>query len=166
MKIFNLEPINVTGYVFNEQHLAKSHTNYSYESGFSFTGEVIQSLNTLIVTFDILYTIDEDVVDLILPSYTPDKFTIHIEGEIGSGDIFLSYNSSCQFNFESEGFDADLLSITEFLAEYCAHTKAFFNQYGFKPILKKEEEMRMLQTIRADALVAIDNLRGNNMYEF
>ena len=27
---------------------------------------------------------------------------------------FISYKSSCQFNFESEGFDADVTSLTDF----------------------------------------------------
>lgn len=166
MKIFNIKPITVTEYIFKEEHFTKSLTDSSYESGFNIDGEVIESLNTLIITFHILYTVDDETSRFIEYTNDPNTYSIHIEGEMFSGEIFLSYKSSCQFNFESEGFDADVLSITEFLAEYCTHTREFMKQYGFKPIAKKEEGIRMYQTVKADALLAIDNLRANNMYKF
>jgi len=57
MKIFNLTPITVNSYLLNAGHLAESHTNVGYESGFSFTGTMIDSLKTMIITFNILYTV-------------------------------------------------------------------------------------------------------------
>ena len=166
MKIFNVEPIKITEYIFNDEHLAKTHINSSYESTFDITGEIVESLNRLIIEFHILYTVDDETSRTIVFSNDPNKYTIHTTSETGSGEIFLSYKSSCKFNFESEGVNADVLSITEFLTEYCNHTKKFMIQYGFEPIQKKEEEIRMNHRIHEAALIAIENLRANNMYEF
>ncbi|MCT2561764.1 hypothetical protein [Chryseobacterium herbae] len=160
MKIFNVQPITLTEYTVNEEHFGKSLTNGSYESGFSFTSMIVESVNTLIITFDILYSIDNEIPrESILSSDNPDKFTIQVEYEIGGGEIFLSYESSCQFNFESQDYYSDVLSITEFLAEYHTHTIAFLKQNAFKHVLEKEEQMRIRQTFKADAVVAIDSLR-------
>jgi len=76
----------------------------------------VESLNTLIIKFNILYYVGKD------------------------NDLLLSYKSDSQFNFESEGFDADVLSITKFLNDYYAHTETFFQQYGFKSIQEIEEK--------------------------
>lgn len=166
MNIFNIQPIKVTQYIINDRHLAKSRTNYSYESGFDFKCNVVDSLNTMIITFELLYTVGGDFDDLILPSNNSNQFIIEVKGKFGGGDVFLSYNSSCQFNFENEGFDADVLSLTDFLGEYYIYIKTFLNQGGFEPVKEIEEKVRMSHPLKADAICAIDNLRANNMYEF
>ncbi|WP_316801996.1 hypothetical protein [Pedobacter nototheniae] len=166
MKIFNVQPIQVIEYILNEEHLDKSHKNYSYESGFGFTGRVIESLNTMIITFGINYTIDDDhCASNVYPSNS-NKFSIQVEGEIGDGEIFFSYSSSCQFNFKSEGFEEDLQSMIEFLDGYYEHTQTFLTQYAPIQLKAKEEEIRMKHTLKANALAAIENLRENNMYQF
>lgn len=117
MKIFNVRPIKVARYLFNEEHLAKSASKCSYESSFGYNGKKTESLNTFVITFNILHHAGED------------------------NDLLLSYKSYSQFNFESGGFDADVLSIMKFLNEYYKHTAAFFEQYGLKTIPAMEEEI-------------------------
>jgi hypothetical protein len=130
MKIFNLQPIKVTKYLFHEEHLAKDSIQSDYESGFGYKGKKIESLNTLIITFDIRYNVGKD------------------------DDLLVSYKSYSQFNFESEGFDADVLSITKFLNEYYAHTDAFFQQYGLKTIQEIEKERRVERELKSKTHLA------------
>lgn len=164
MKIFNAQPIVINEYIFNVEHLEKSRTDSSYESGFEITGEKAQSLNTMFVVFNILYCVGSINEKEIVTHTGPGKFTIEFSSTSGD-DVFVSYSSSCQFNFESEGFDADVASLTGFLSDYQEHTRSFFTQYGFKPLMQMEEDSRMRQTSKADAIIAIENLRANNMYE-
>ncbi|SHE67140.1 hypothetical protein [Pedobacter caeni] len=165
MKIFNVQPIKVIEYIYNEEHLVKSNTDWNYESGFEFIGKKVQPLNTMFILFHILYCVGSTHEKEIITPTGPGKHTIEFSFIAGE-DVFISYRSSCQFDFESEGFDADVASITDFLADYQAHTQSFFRQYGFNSIIKLEEESRMRHTLKADAIIAIDNLRENNMYEF
>jgi hypothetical protein len=165
MKIFNVQPIIINEYIFNAEHLEKSKTHSSYESGFEIDGEQVESLNTMFVAFHILYCVDSINEKEIVTPVGPGKFTIEFSSTVGDG-VFVSYGSSCQFNFESEGFDADVASITDFLSEYQEHTKSFFIQHGFKPLMQMEENARKQHPLKADAIIAIENLRENNMYEF
>lgn len=140
MKIYNIQPIKVTEYIFNEEHLAKSATGSGYESGFSYNGRKTESLNTLAITFDIRYNVGKNE------------------------DLLLSYKSYGQFNFESEGFDADVLSITKFLNEYYTHTEAFFQQYGLKTI---QEEEKRFGVDRGDSIAHLANwtsLESSDLY--
>lgn len=130
MKIFNLQPIKVTNYLFNEAYFAEDFTQTSYESGFAYKGKKTESLNTLIITFDIRYNVGQD------------------------NDLLLTYKSTSQFNFESEGFDADVLSITKLLNEYYAHTDAFFEQYGLKTIQEIEKECKVRRELKSKAHLA------------
>jgi len=166
MKIFNVQPITINEYIFNDEYIAESLPPTRYESHFNITGEEIDGLNTLFVTFNINYYVDHSVdEENIVTPISPNSWNIQTSFSIGEEE-FISYKSSCQFNFESEGFDADVLSLTEFLTDYQAHTKSFFSQYGYKPLIPIEEETRMLLTLKADAEVAIENLRARNMYDF
>lgn len=165
MKIFNLQPISINEYIYNSEHLAESKTNWGYSSGFEITGEKVGSLNTMYISFDILYNVGSTNEQQVVTHTGPGKYSITFSCEEGE-DVFISYKSSCEFNFESEGFDADLAALTDFLKEYHAHTKSFFSQYGYKPLVEIEEDTRMRHTLTADAKIAIENLRGNNMYEF
>ena len=165
MKIFNVQPIGVNEYIYNDEYLAESQTNRCYSSGFEITGEKSESLNTMYITFNIVYNVGSTNDEEVVTHIGPGKYSIAISFEEG-GDLFISYKSSCQFNFESEGFDADVTSLTDFLRDYQAHTRSFFNQYGHKPLIAIEEEMRKQQSLLADAEIAIENLRANNMYEF
>jgi len=70
------------------------------------------------------------------------------------------------FNFECEGFDADVLSITDFLDQYHVHTRTFLEQYGPKHLIQMENKTRTSHTSKTDALLAIGNLRENQIYEF
>ncbi|QPH38773.1 hypothetical protein [Pedobacter endophyticus] len=170
MKIFNLQPITVTKYIFNEAHLAESHNGHSYSSGFEFKCSVVDSLKTMVISFDILSTVGGvEWEETIISSDDPNGWTVELHGvevEEDAGDILVSYKSSCRFNLENQGLDADIKSMTDFLGEYYLHTQKFLNQYGFESLEAQEEEMRMNYTLRADALIAIENLRGANMYEF
>lgn len=85
--------------------------------------------------------------------------------EEGAGEILMSYKSSCQFNLENEGFDADILSMSNFLSDYNIHTQTFLNQYKSES-LQLEQELFMHPNLHSNAKIAIGNLRGNNMYEF
>lgn len=168
MKIFNLQPITVKEYIFNQEHVAERQNNCNFEYGFFFDCKRVDSLKTMIITFDILYTVGgiESHEEVVI-SDNPDEWIvmgtdIH---EDGAGEILMSYKSCCQFNLENEGFDADLLSISNFLSEYNIHTQTFLNQY--KPqSLQLEKELFTHPTLQANATIAIDNLRGSNMYEF
>lgn len=117
------------------------------------------------ISFEIIYHVGSTNNKEIITHTGPDKYSIAISFEEGE-DLFISYKSSCQFNFESEGFDEDVTSLTDFLRDYQAHTRSFFNQYGHKPLIAIEEETRKQQPLLADAELAIENLRANNMYEF
>lgn len=165
MKIFNVQPITINEYIYNDEFLSESQTNRCYSSGFEITGEKNESLNTMYITFDIVYNVGSTNDEEVVTHTGPGKYSIAISFEEG-GDVFISYKSSCQFNFESEGFDADVTSLTDFLRDYQAHTRSFFNQYGHKPLIAIEEETRKQQPLLADAEIAIENLRANNMYEF
>lgn len=67
-------------------------------------------------------------------------------------------------------FSIDPIRVTEYvfneslLAEYCMHTKNSLGKDGFKSIEGMEKNMRM--SLEANAILAIDCLRLNNMYEF
>ncbi|MGN8068999.1 hypothetical protein [Mucilaginibacter sp. 22184] len=135
MKIFNISPFQVTKYIFNQEHLAKSLIERSYESGFGYTGKKVELLNTLIITFDITYCAGEN------------------------DELLLSYESHSRFNFESEGFEHDVRSIEQFLKEYYVHTEVFFQQYGFKTIQEIEKENDFVRGLESSALTAINSLR-------
>ena len=168
MKIFNLQPITVKEYIFNKEHLAESQSSSNLESGFLFDCKVIDSLKTMIITFTILYTVGgvESQEEVII-SKNPDEWIVRGTDiyEEGAGEILMSYKSSCQFNLENEGFDADILSMSNFLNNYNIHTQTFLNQYKSES-LQLEQELFMYPNLQSNAKIAIGNLRGNNMYEF
>lgn len=166
MKIFNIQPITINEYIYNDQYLKESKTSYDYQSGFEITGEKVGEINIMFITFDILYCVDAitDDKEIVRPK-GPNTWDINVSFSIGD-EVFISYKSSCQFNFESESFDADITSLTDFLRDYQAHTISFFNQYGHKPLIAIEEETRKQQPLLADAEIAIENLRANDMYGF
>ncbi len=168
MKIFNLKPITVKEYIFNEEYLKESQRSSHLESGFYFECKVINALKTMIVGFDILYTVGgEESYEEVIASANPYEQTITVTNvyEEGAGEILLSYKSACSFNLENEGFDTDILSLTTFLSDYNLHTQTFLNSY--KPdLLRLEEELFSSATLKSNALCAIENLKGNNMYEF
>lgn len=166
MKIFNVQPITINEYIYNDQYIKESKTSYDYQSGFEITGEKIGETNTMFISFEILYCVETVTDDKEIVSPTgPNTWDVNVSFSIGD-EVFISYKSSCQFNFESEGFDADVTSLTHFLTDYQAHTSLFFSQYGYKPLLAIEEETRLRHTLTSDAKLAIENLRENNMYEF
>jgi hypothetical protein len=166
MKIFNVKPIIVNEYIYNDEYLEESKTSRNYQSGFEITGEKVESLNTIFIKFSILYCVEhqEDEENIVTPT-RPHTWDVQVSFTLGEEE-FISYKSSCQFNFESEGFDADVVSLIEFLTDYQAHTKSFFSQYGYKPLIPIEEETRMWLTLKADAELAIENLRANDIYNF
>ena len=165
MKIFNVQPITINEYIYNDEYLEESKRSRSYSSGFDITGDKVNGLNTLYINFDILFHVGTTNEQTVVTHTGPGKYEIASSFEAGE-DLFISYKSSCQFNFESEGFDSDLASLTDFLTDYQVHTNLFFNQYGYKPLIPIEEETRLFQTLIADAELAIENLRANNMYKF
>lgn len=169
MKIFNLKPITVKEYIFNEEHLAESLKENSYESGFDFECSEVDSLKTMIISFEILNTVGGvEWTETIIPTDDPNKWSVQVSGittEEDEAETLMSYKSSCQFNLENEGFETDVLSLTDFLSEYNVHTKTFLNQYGLKtPQFEREQLSR--HALEQNAIIAIENLRGNNMYEF
>ncbi|MBC6112259.1 hypothetical protein ACFOG5_19955 [Pedobacter fastidiosus] len=167
MKIFNIQPIQLNEYIFNEEHLEESRKENSYESGFGFECMVVDSLKTMIITFEILNTVGGiEWTETIIPTDDPNKWSVQVNGmETDDGEILMSYKSSCQFNLENEGFETDVLSLTDFLSEYNIHTQTFLDQYGFKSA-KMEREPLSRHALKENAIIAIENLRGNNMYEF
>lgn len=167
MKISNIQPIIVNGYVFNQYQFKKTLTDHYYESGFRFRMKKSGSLNTMIISYNISYTVGENGDDssVLIPSDDPKYYTIHFQGEEPT-EILVSYDSSCRFDFESGGFDADMVSLAEFLRDYDSHTKTFLMNYGYKPVLDMEKDSRRRYPLNKCALSAIDNLRLNNMYEF
>jgi hypothetical protein len=167
MKIFNIEPIKVTKYIFNEEHLDKMDTHFGYEFGFGYGVKKTESLNTLLITFNLLFYAGEGK-DSILSYDTIDDnhYQFNFSVENSDDNLLLSYDSSCQFNFESEGLEADVLSITEFLGTYYAHTEKFFQLYGFKTLPEIEKKFQEGRDLESSAALAIESLRLNNMYEF
>ncbi|MDN5284198.1 MAG: hypothetical protein JWR38_472 [Mucilaginibacter sp.] len=167
MKIFNIQPIKVTKYIFNEEHLDKIATDFGYEVGFGYGGTKTESLNTLVITFGILFYAGKGKESLLSYDTIDDNhYQYSIVTENSDDNLLLSYDSSCQFNFESEGLEADVLSITEFLGTYYAHTEKFFQLYGFKTLPEIEEKIGVGRRLELSAVSAIDSLRANNMYEF
>lgn len=90
---------------------------------------------------------------------------MHVSFSMGE-ELFISYNSSCEFNFESEGFDADVTSLTDFLTEYHAQANLFFSQNAHKSLIEIEKDTDGGLNLRTSAIAAIENLRANNMYKF
>lgn len=143
MKISNIRPIIVNGYAFNQHLLPKTQAGQDYQSGFGYRINKSGSLNTMIISFNISLTVgenEEDSSSVLIPSDDPKYYTIHVQGEEPT-EILVSYDSSCQFDFESEGFDADMISLTEFLRDYDTHTKTFLRNYGYKPVLDMEKKL-------------------------
>ncbi|TBO39955.1 hypothetical protein [Pedobacter kyonggii] len=58
MKIFNVKPITISEYIYNDEFLAESQIDWGYSSGFEITGEKVGEINTMFITFDILYCVD------------------------------------------------------------------------------------------------------------
>jgi len=142
MEIFNLQPIRVTNYIFNEEELPKAEKNFNSEIGFGFTGKKQDTANILITEFQLIYNVGED------------------------DDLLLSYNSYCQFEFKSVGYDADIKTLINFLSDFYAHTEAFFQQYGFTTLRELEEKIDFKRDLESSALIAIDSLRYNKMYQY
>jgi len=168
MKIFNLQPITIKEYIFNEKYLKESQSCSGLEGGFYFDCKVVDSLKTIIITFEILYTVGgvESQQEIVMSSNSNEWIVMGTDVyEEGAGEILMSYKSYCQFNLENEGLVADILSMSNFLKEYNAHTQSFLNQY--KPeSLKLEMELFGNGNINSSAMCAIENLKGSNMYEF
>ncbi|WP_114939554.1 hypothetical protein [Mucilaginibacter endophyticus] len=167
MKIFNIRPITVTKYIFNEERLDKFATDFGCEVGFGFSGMKTESLNTLVISFGILCHAGKGR-ESILSKEAMDHghYQYEFVTENTDDNLLFSYDSTCQFNFESESFKSDLSSITEFLDTYYAHTEKFFQEYGFKTLPEIEEKIGSGRKLDIHALSAIDSLRANNMYEF
>jgi len=168
MKIFDLQPITITEYIFNEQHLADSYNSQSGSYGFDFQCMVVDSQKKMIITFEILHSIgDVEYEEEIFLTDDPNELLIVGSSTVGegAGEVLMSYKSSCQFNLENEGYDADVVSLTELLTEYYAHTQKFLDEYGFKS-LRLQREALLPHDIESSARCAIENLKGNNMYEF
>jgi len=79
-------------------------------------------VNTLTINYAIQYYLEENGDETYITSNKSDQFSTEMNGEIGE-NIVLSYQSFSQFNFESEGIDADVLSIVDFLGLYHEHTQ-------------------------------------------
>lgn len=168
MKIFDLQPITITEYIFNEQHLADSYNSQSGSYGFDFQCMVVDSQKKMIITFEILHSIgDVEYEEEIFLTDDPNELLIVGSSTVGESaeEVLMSYKSSCQFNLENEGYDADVVSLTELLTEYYAHTQKFLDEYGFKS-LRLQREALLPHDIESSARCAIENLKGNNMYEF
>lgn len=166
MKIFNVQPIKVNEYIYNDEYLAENQPPGRYESGFDITGEKIEGLNTLFITFNIQYYVEHavDDEDIITPN-GPNSWNMHVSFSIGEEE-FISYESSCWFNFESEGFEADVASLTDFLVGYHTQANLFFSQNAHKSLIEIEKDTDGELNLRASAIAAIENLRANGMYEY
>ena len=143
MKILNLGPITILKYISTKENLDKAIIPSLYESQFSFEGRKIGSLNTMFVSFSIEY------------------YGGH------TNDHIFSYESCTAFDFLREGYDTDLKSLVQFIADYYKHTELFLRQFGV--ITQKQIEKSMglngrsfFEKIANDA---IDNLRANNLYD-
>ncbi|MDN3585813.1 hypothetical protein QWY86_03985 [Pedobacter aquatilis] len=168
MKIFNLQPITVKEYLFNEEHLVERMNDGHFEYGFSFNCSIVGSIKTMIVEFKILYSVGgSESHEEIFMTDNPNEWLVMGTSiyEDGAGEILLSYKSYCKFNLENEGFEADVISMSEFLNDYNIHTQTFLNQY--KPdSLVLEDDLFAYKTLKSNAMNAIENLKGSNMYEF
>jgi len=168
MKIFNLQPITVKEYIFNQEHLAESQSSCNLEVGFQFDCKVVNSLKAMIITFEILYTVGGVVSNQEMSIFNNTNELLVMGTNVyeeGAGEILMYYKSSCEFNLENEGFETDVLSMCNFLSEYNTHTQKFLNQY--KPeSFQIEKDIFMHPIVQSNAITAIENLKGNNMYEF
>lgn len=142
MKIFNKRAIQVHNYTYNEEHVEKCAVGHYLSYGFQLTGKKIDSINTMMVTFSISYLVGNE------------------------NDLLMSYESFTQFNFENEGLELDTLTLTQFFDEYDEHTYSFLKLYGFKTLSEIKTIMAVDRSSKDDALVAIENLRINNLYEY
>jgi hypothetical protein len=165
MKIFNVQPITVNEYIFNKEYISKSKFSSNYQSDFDYDFDPV-SPNTFTIIFDLQYTVGDDFDDIILPSSKQNEFFVQVDGGGQSSEILLSYNYSCQFDFENEGFDIDVLSLNDFLEEFYMHIKRILEQPEFEFAKEKEEKIRKFQPLRETVFEIIDNLRANNMYSF
>ncbi|SER84244.1 hypothetical protein [Pedobacter rhizosphaerae] len=163
MKIFNVQPVQVNEFIFNPELLSTSAISQCYQSGFDFEFDL---LNSFTIIFEIYHTVGDDFADELIPGDQPNEFTVGIGAECGGGQILLSYHCSCQFNYENEGLTADLLSLNTFLDGFYRHVKTLLNQAGFESLKEKEEIIRLRHPLKETAIQIIENLRGNNLYEF
>lgn len=140
MKIFNLQPITVLEYIAVKENLNSANRAAAYGPEFSFGAKKIDSLNLMSVDFSIYYYGGED-------------------------QLVFSYKSYTSFNFESEGFDSDLTSLTHFIENYYEHTESFLEQYGIITQEKIEILMGLNDRLffKKYANTMIDNIRSNNI---
>lgn len=165
MKIFNIKPIKVNEYVFNQEYLSDGESGSLYQSSFDYEFS-IDLTDTFIIIFDLRYIAENNFKDTISPLDSRNEFTVEVQSEFGDGKVILAYNYSCQFNFKNEGFDADVLSLHQFLTEFYAHMTSILEQDRFEKLKEKEREMRKNHPLQETVLEIIDNLRANKMYEF
>lgn len=140
MRIFNLYPITVLEYIAVKENLNSADQAAAYIPEFSFGAKTIDSLNLMLVDFNIYYYGGQD-------------------------QLVFSYKSCTSFNFESEGFDSDLTSLTHFIENYYEHTEAFLKQYGVITQEKIEKLMGKNDRLLFNryAHIMVDNIRSNNI---
>lgn len=79
MKIFNVQPITINEYIYNDQYIKESKTSYDYQSGFEITGEKIGETNTMFISFEILYCVETVTDDKEIVSPTgPNTWDVNV----------------------------------------------------------------------------------------
>jgi len=160
LKIFNITPIQVTEFIYDPKQNVTANSTDFYESNFSYSYNVVDSLNTLTIYFELEYLIGDNSREIVAPMDNPNKWNVEISFGTGEGDNFLAYKCVCRFNFERTSLDADIISINEFLNGYYAHVLNFISQDGFEAVSDKEREVRANQPLIDIARNIVDTLTG------
>ena len=141
MEILNLQPIRLLEYIAVKDNLDKADAPAFYAPEFKFSGQKVDLLNFMFVEFSIIYHAGVN------------------------NELVFSYKSCTSFNLISEGTDADLKSLMQFIDDYYNHTELFLKQFGV--ITQQQIEKSMGRNDRLlfgqIANVALDNLRLNNI---
>ncbi|QPH38717.1 hypothetical protein [Pedobacter endophyticus] len=162
MEITILKPIVVNQFKFNKQYLSKLKVSSSYQSFFYYH---FNSSNSFTIVFKIIYTVGDKWKDTIIPSREPNKWSVHLSGEAGSGKILFIYNYSCRVKFLSEGYESDVTSLTSFVDQFYSHIQHILQDPELELVQKKEREILASRPSTDIAIEIIDNLRSMKMYD-
>lgn len=145
MKILNVQPVRILKYLSTKENFNLDEATLSsfYAPEFGFEVDKTDSLTTMLISFSIEYHVGYN--------------NTHV----------FSYESCTSFNFESEGYDADLISLMEFIDKYYRHTESFLEQFGLLTQQQIEKSMQRNDRgyFKHIAEIAIDTLRKNNVYD-
>jgi len=166
LKIFNKQPVKENFFIFEPSKISQSTYDQIYLAGFSFKLDVVDSLNTLSIFYNLQYIQVGHFGGLAIQLSRLGDFSTENWEVIEHGDILLFYSCSTSFNFKTLGLDKDILSLNTFLISFYKGVKKFLSQDRFADARKKEEEYRIENPLEEITKDLIRLLTEAGLYSF